>query len=44
MRENIVQPGRSRDDMVHAHFMVDAYDYSLTHSAYVVIIAFPLQQ
>jgi hypothetical protein len=32
------------DNVVHAHCMLDTYNYKYTHSGYVILIAFPLQQ
>ena len=37
--------GQATDEnMAHAHYMLDIYGYKRTHSEYVILIPFPLQQ
>jgi hypothetical protein len=40
MWESVVESGRPRDSMAHAHCMLDTKLYS----EYVILIAYPLQQ
>ena len=32
------------DNMFHVHYMLNTYGYKYTHSEYVILIVFPLQQ
>jgi len=43
--EKYCRAGQATDDiMAHAHFVLDTEGYKYTHSEYVILIAFPLQQ
>ena len=45
MEKKSCRAGQATDDSIaHAHYMLDTKGYKHTHSKFVILIAFPLQQ